>query len=45
MLVRCQLEIETVDLAPPRPNVDQARHWLREVREVLENATAGSATA
>jgi hypothetical protein len=45
MLVMCQLQIETVDLAPSGPNVERARQWLREVSEVLQNGVAGSATA
>jgi hypothetical protein len=39
MLVLCELQIETVDLAPPGPNVERARLWLREVREVLRQAS------
>jgi hypothetical protein len=38
MLVMCQLQIDTIDLAPPGPNVARARRWLREVREVIRNA-------
>ena len=35
LLVMTELEIETVDLAPPGPNVDRARGWLREVAAAL----------
>jgi hypothetical protein len=38
MLVMCELQIETVDLAPAGPSVERARRWLREVREVLRDA-------
>jgi predicted nucleotidyltransferase len=39
MLVMCELQIETVDLAPPGPNIERARDWLREVRDVLRGAS------
>jgi hypothetical protein len=40
MLVMTELQVETVDLAPPGPNIDRARVWLREVAAVLRNAGA-----
>jgi hypothetical protein len=39
MLVMTELQADTVDLAPPGPNVDRARHWLRDVAEVLRKAS------
>jgi hypothetical protein len=39
MLVMSQLQVDTVDLAPPGPNVDRARRWLREVVAVLREAS------
>jgi hypothetical protein len=38
MLVMTELQVDTVDLAPPGPIVDRARRWLREVITVLQNA-------
>lgn len=38
MLVMSELQAETADLAPSGPNVDRARHWLREVSAVLREA-------
>lgn len=38
MLVMSELQVETVDLAPPGPNIVRARRWLREVVEVLRSA-------
>jgi hypothetical protein len=38
MLTMTELQIETADLAPSGPNVDRARRWLREVRDVLRDA-------
>jgi predicted nucleotidyltransferase len=35
MLVMAELKVDTVDLAPPGPNVDRARRWLRDVVDVL----------
>jgi len=39
MLVMSELQVDTVDLAPPGPNVDRARRWLREVVAVLREAS------
>lgn len=39
MLVMTELQADTVDLAPPGPNVDRARRWLRAVAEVLRKAS------
>jgi hypothetical protein len=41
MLVMCELQAETVALAPSGPNVDRARRWLGEAIEVLRRASAG----
>ena len=38
MLVMTELQADTVDLAPRGPNVERARHWLRDVAEVLRKA-------
>ena len=38
-LVMNELQLETVALAPSGPNVDRARSWLREVVEVLREAS------
>jgi hypothetical protein len=38
MLVMSELQAETADLAPPGPNIDRARRWLREVIAVLREA-------
>lgn len=38
MLVMCELQAETADLAPSGPNIDRARRWLREVITVLREA-------
>ncbi len=38
MLAMSQLQVDTADLAPPGPNIDRARRWLREVVEVLRQA-------
>jgi hypothetical protein len=38
MLVMARLQAETADLAPPGPNIDRARRWLREVIRVLDEA-------
>lgn len=38
MLVMTELQADTADLAPPGPNVDRARRWLREVIAVLREA-------
>jgi predicted nucleotidyltransferase len=38
MLVMSELQADTADLAPSGPNVDRARHWLREVSAVLREA-------
>jgi hypothetical protein len=40
MLVMCELQIDTVNLAPLGPNIERARRWLPEVREVLLEAIA-----
>jgi hypothetical protein len=39
MLAMAELQVETVDLAPPGPNIDRARRWLRDVVEVLRDAS------
>ncbi len=44
MLVMSELQVDTADLAPPGPNIDRARHWLREVVEVLRNASLSRET-
>jgi hypothetical protein len=38
MLVMIDLQVDTADLAPPGPNIDRARKWLREVSGVLRDA-------
>jgi len=35
LLVMNQLQLEAIALAPSGPNVDRARVWLVQVREVL----------
>jgi predicted nucleotidyltransferase len=42
MLVMTELQADTADLAPPGPNVDRARRWLREVIQVLRDASVSS---
>jgi predicted nucleotidyltransferase len=37
LLVMTELQVETVALAPPGPNVERARHWLPEVAKVLRD--------
>jgi hypothetical protein len=44
MLVMCELEIETADLAPAGPNIDRARRWLRQVAAELREARNAGAT-
>jgi len=39
MLVMSGLHADTADLAPPGPNIDRARRWLREVIAVLREAS------
>jgi len=39
MVVMSELQADTVDLAPPGPNIDRARRWLREVIAVLHEAS------
>jgi len=39
MLVMTELQADTADLAPPGPNIDRARRWLREVIAVLREAS------
>ena len=39
MLVMSELQRDTADLAPPGPNIDRARRWLREVIAVLRQAS------
>lgn len=39
MLVMSELQADTADLAPPGPNIDRARRWLREVIAVLREAS------
>jgi predicted nucleotidyltransferase len=38
MLLMSELQADTADLAPPGPNIDRARRWLREVIAVLRQA-------
>lgn len=38
LLVLTELQVETVALAPPGPNVERARVWLAEVANVLRNS-------
>jgi hypothetical protein len=33
-----ELQADTADLAPPGPNIDRARRWLRDVIAVLREA-------
>jgi hypothetical protein len=40
MLVMTELQVDTVALAPPGPNVERARRWLPEVAQVLRDAGA-----
>jgi len=40
MLVMTELQLDTLTLAPSGPNVDRARHWLREVAGVLRDAAS-----
>jgi hypothetical protein len=35
LLVMTELQLETLSLAPSGPNVDRAREWLSEGREIL----------
>ena len=44
MIVMTELQADTVDLAPSGPNIDRARHWLREVAEVLRKAMVAAKT-
>jgi predicted nucleotidyltransferase len=39
MLVMSELQADASDLAPPGPNIDRARGWLREVIAVLRQAS------
>jgi hypothetical protein len=39
MLVMSELQADTAALAPPGPNIDRARRWLREVTAVLREAS------
>ena len=39
MLAMSELQADTADLAPPGPNIDRARRWLREVIAVLREAS------
>jgi predicted nucleotidyltransferase len=39
-LLMNELQLETVELAPNGPNVDRARVWLRDVVEVLREASS-----
>jgi hypothetical protein len=39
MLVMTELQADAADLAPPGPNIDRARRWLREVIAVLREAS------
>jgi hypothetical protein len=43
MLVMSELQADTADLAPPGPNIDRARRWLREVIAVLREASRSRA--
>jgi hypothetical protein len=38
-LIMNELQLETVELAPSGPNIDRARLWLRDVVEVLREAS------
>jgi hypothetical protein len=38
MLVMAELQADAADLAPPGPNIDRARRWLRDVIAVLRDA-------
>ena len=44
LLVMSELQIDTVALAPAGPNIERARRWLPDVREVLLTAIASRAT-
>ena len=44
MIVMTELQADTVDLAPSGPNIDRARHGLREVAEVLHKAMVAAKT-
>jgi hypothetical protein len=35
VLVMTELQLDTVALAPPGPNIDRAREWLSDAREIL----------
>jgi hypothetical protein len=35
VLVMTELQLDTVALAPPGPNIDRARKWLSDAREIL----------
>jgi hypothetical protein len=39
MLVTTEVQIDTIDLAPPGPNVDRACRWLPDVARVLREAS------
>ena len=45
LLVMNELQLETVLLAPPGPNVDRARRWLSEVVELLQAAARASSSS
>jgi hypothetical protein len=36
VLVMTELQLDTVALAPPGPNVDRASKWLSDAREILD---------
>jgi hypothetical protein len=39
MVVLCELQLDTLALAPSGPNVDRARRWVGEALEVLLDAS------
>jgi hypothetical protein len=43
MLVLSELQLDTLALAPSGPNVDRARRWVRDVVDVLREASDSSA--
>jgi hypothetical protein len=38
MVVLCELQLDTLALAPSGPNVDRARSWVSEALEILRNS-------
>ena len=41
MIVLCELQLDTLALAPSGPNVDRARRWVGEALEILQRSTNG----